>query len=429
MGRPLSYIEKTIWVVDLIARQNFVMVARVSGTLTEPVLRQALDLVQAKHPPLRWKIKESDPPEFVLDNVPKIPLRIIERKGDDHWIEEAEKEIDGAFPFTEGPFVRVVQLVSKDKEECDLLVSFCHIASDATSGVTIVNELLTIAGKLARGETVVPEAPLAIPPSSADALRKDLEFPPDPGLGDEEESVELTPDVNVPPEERVTRIIFRTLSQSETKKLVAKCREQDTSVHGALCAAFFQAVMGEARKSPDVPDEGPLMISCLTPVGIRHLFTQSLEQDVGYYITFALHRQRIDENASLWNEARKVKQAIQEEVKYGRDIKAILNFGDFVKSFSNPIDLVREINSSNPPVVATNMGRLNIPEQFGDLKLQTLHYPVALHFDAKSGFSFSVTTFRGIMNIDFLYSDPYISRERAVKMVDDTMKRLKNALG
>jgi NRPS condensation-like uncharacterized protein len=435
MSRPLSDIEKAIWMVDQEVRQNFVMVVSLShesGPLTESVLRQALDMVKAKHPPLRWKIKEGDIPEFVSDNVPQIPLHIIQRKDDNHWLEVTEKEMDEAFPFTEGPFARVVLLSSKNKS--DLLVTFCHIATDATSGVTVVKELLTIAGKLRKGETPEPEPSLPEPPSSVEVLRKDLKYPPaflDISTRIKQalhKPVELPGDRDVPPEKRITRIIHNVLIPEVLKKLVARCKKEKSSVHTALCAAFFQAVMEQIRKKQDLPKKGSLMLGCITAVNIRHLFTQPMEEDIGYFISFSVHYQMVNENSSLWSIARKIRKAMHKEIKYGRDIKAILGVGEALKEFSKPIDLVRAINSSNPPVAATNLGRVDIPVQYGDLILEKLHFPVAIHFDTKNGLAIAVTTFRNQLTLNLLYAEPYISKDTANIINDSMMKRLKEAI-
>ena len=100
MNRPLSAGEHLLWLIDQAVPQNFVMVARLShlsGMLTNlpSLLRQALDILRQRYPSLNCQIKrgKAKVPGFVTGNVPKIPLRIIQRKGDDHWIEESENEI------------------------------------------------------------------------------------------------------------------------------------------------------------------------------------------------------------------------------------------------------------------------------------------------------------------------------------------------
>jgi NRPS condensation-like uncharacterized protein len=432
VNRALSPIEHVNWLADQVVSLNGLMITHISGPLTEPVLRQSLDMLQEKHPPLKWRIKEGPVPEFVTAGVPGIPLRIIERRSEHHWLEEAEKELKEQFPWAEGPLVRVVQLVSRDRNECDLLFTLCHIANDGLSGIIAVKDLLTFAGKLSRGETLEPPTPLPIPLSSIDLLKKDLKF--EPGLSGtiditgSHKPVELPGEKEVPPDKRNTRIIHRVLSQPEVRKLTKKSKDEKTSVHSALCAAFLQAVVKQIRESRDVPREGPLKIGANSPVNIRNHFFKPTLEDVGYYISFAIHHQLVDEHASLWETARNVKEALETEIKAGQDIKAILGVGDTLKTTTTPVELVRKVNASLPPVVTTNLGIVDIPRQYGDLTLNKFHAAGAMNVASKNGLAIAIMTFAGIMTINFHFTEPYRSRKRAEIITEETMKRLKAAI-
>lgn len=435
MNRPLSKLEHLAWIIDQAVSQNFVIAARIScvaSSLTEPFLRKALDILQEKHPPLKCRIKDKEFPEYTSEDVPQIPLHVIERKGDEHWIEIAEKEMFEPLPWRTGPMVRVVLLNSKDKY--DLLVGFCHIIADATSGVNFVQNLLSIVDKLSRGVDLKPEPPLPELPSAHELIRDDLRYPPEflDITGRIKRAiykpVELKGDKEVLPEERITRVIQRTLSPDDTKKLVSKSRKEKTSVHAALCAALFQTMVVQIRQQQKVSRKGSLMIGCITPINARHLFTTPVGDNIGNFITDAFHYQLINAKSSLWSAARKVKKSIQRETKFGRDIKAVRNIGELLKITTNPVELLRTVDDSLLPVAVTNMGRLDIPEKFGDITLEDLHFAVSVNPTAKSGISLAVTTFRGRMTINFLYAEPFISKEKAVNMSESIMKRIKEAI-
>jgi len=432
MSRPLSAAECISWSADQVVSLNFVMVARVSGNLKETLIRQALDMVQERHFPLRCRIKKGLNPEFAADGVPGIPLRVMERKNDECWIEEAEREMAEPLPWEKGPLVRVLLLTSQNKYE--LLVTFCHILADATSGVTVVKEILSYIDKLSKGEAVAPGPPLPELPALPELIRNDLKYPP--GFLDIighlhrvfHKPVELRGNSEVPPDKRITRVIPRILSQNETKKLVKKCKEENTSVHGALCAAMLQAVVEQVRKSQKVPKKGPLLIVCITPVNIRHFFKKPVGEGIGNFISYAIHEQLIDDRSTLWTGARKVKKSIQRQLKFGRHIKFIRNIKDIREQYPDPVDMVRDLSRLNPPVGASNIGRLDIPGQFGNFILEELHFTVVINTAVTNGIATAVTTFGDRLNINFLYTEPYISRERAELMVESTMKRLRDAI-
>lgn len=435
MNRPLSALEHLAWIVDQAVSQNFVIAASIScvaSALTGPFLRKALDILQQKHPPLKCRIKDKEVPEYTSDDVPQIPLHIIERKGDEHWIEIAEKEMLEPLPWRTGPMLRVVLLNSKDKS--DLLVGFCHIIADATSGINFVQNLLSIVDKLSKGVAIEPEPPLPTLPSTHDLIRDDLKYPPEflDITGRIKRAiykpVELKGDKEVLPEERITRVIQNTLSMDDTKKLVSKSRKEKTSVHAALCAALFQTMVVQIRQQQKVSKKGSLMIGCITPINVRQHFITPVGDNIGNFITDAFHYQLINDKSSLWAAARKVKKSIQKEIKFGRDIKAVRNIGELLEHVSTPVELLRTIDDYLLPVVVTNMGRLDVPEKFGDITLEELHFTVSVNPTAKSGISLAVTTFRGRMTINFLYAEPYISKERAVNMSESIVKRLKEAI-
>src|SRR5260370_20409195 len=82
---------------------------KVVGELDEERLRYALARVQAKHPLLRCVIEgAAGGPRFVLlDRPAPIPLRIVERSGEDDWQTEARREWVAPFDASCEPLVRL----------------------------------------------------------------------------------------------------------------------------------------------------------------------------------------------------------------------------------------------------------------------------------------------------------------------------------
>ncbi|MGE5342737.1 MAG: phthiocerol/phthiodiolone dimycocerosyl transferase family protein [Candidatus Omnitrophota bacterium] len=435
MNRPLSPLEHVVWLVDQAIQQNFVMVAHLAyeaGKFTnlETVLRETVDVLQEKYPPLKCKITGGESPAFGSEQIPKIPITRIDRKHSHHWVQIVEKEMIEPLPWAFGPLVRIHALLSKKKNKCDLLVTFCHIIADATSGVIFFQDLLTILGKRLKGVTVEKDAPHFPLPSPDHLLRNNLKFETE-SLEDipPNEPAEFRGDKDVPPDKRITRVIQRILSPSVSQKLVDRCKQEKTSVHGALCAALLQVMVKMIREShEEYRKKGPLRIGCLTPINMRDSFTQNVDACMGDFISQAIHYQPIDENASLWEEAQKVKESLQREIRAGNDIKGIQNAGECLESYQSSFHLARKLNQASAPVLVTNLGKLTLREQFDNLKLDSLHFTVGVNADSKNGFGMAVTTFRGRLAINFLYADPFISSQRANQIVKNIMKRLTDAL-
>lgn len=425
MNRPLSTFEKAFWLLDQASSQNGIIVARISGTIKKSVLRQALDIVQERHPPLQCRIKPGNVPEFVTGGVPQIPLRVVKRKHDHHWIEEAEEECVRAMPWTTGPFVRIVLLQSGDK--CDLVASFFHVIADGLSIVSFLHNLFRVIGRLSSGDTPDHEPPLPELPSTLDLLKKDLKYKKDytePSNHVNHKPVEIPADKDPPTGREITRLIPRTLSQTDTKKIVTRCKENKVSIHAAVCAALMQTVVKQVRESREVPKKGPLLIGCITPINIRHRFRISIGEDIGNFITGSYHYQLIDDKSSLWDAAREVKKSLAWELEHGKDVEVILNIGNFFKENSTPADMARDMDKVVPPLTVTNFGRVNIPEQYGNILLEELH-PVSNFYPRKNRITIVVLTYRGRMTMDFFYSEPFLSKERARLIAENTINRLK----
>ncbi len=81
------------------------------------------------------------------------------------------------------------------------------------------------------------------------------------------------------------------------------------------------------------------------------------------------------------------------------------------------------IEDGNPPVVITNVGRLDIPSTYGPLEIETISAAGAMHALLKTGLV--ILTFNRSMTINFVYSSPCISPENAEAMAQNFLQRLK----
>src|SRR5258706_16282678 len=143
-SRRLLLLERTMYPEG---RTPFTSVFTIQlfGRLAEGRLRQALARLQAKHPLLRRVIGDgvrSDGPGFVLQDRPApLPLRLVERKNDDHWETEVRREWVAPFDASRDPLVRLVWLQSSEVSE--LILVGHHCICDGQSGMTLLRECLS----------------------------------------------------------------------------------------------------------------------------------------------------------------------------------------------------------------------------------------------------------------------------------------------
>jgi len=141
-SRPLLLLERTMYREGCTPFTG-VFTVKLLGALKEGRLRQALAHIQAKHPLLRCVIEDVDGrPHFVLQDRPTpIPLRIVERSGEDDWQTEARREWVKPFATRHEPLVRLVWLRADGVGE--LMLVGHHCICDGQSGINLLRELLS----------------------------------------------------------------------------------------------------------------------------------------------------------------------------------------------------------------------------------------------------------------------------------------------
>ena len=75
----------------------------------------------------------------------------------------------------------------------------------------------------------------------------------------------------------------------------------------------------------------------------------------------------------------------------------------------------------------TNLGRVELPGDFGALSIQSLHFAVSP--GGLGDCACTATTYNGTLRWNFLFAAPLFSRARANRISDDAVRRLMDAIG
>lgn len=384
--RALGAFEHLFWIWDQHRPNHFVLVAEIEGQTEIPQWRSALDALQARHPLLsaRIEVDSGGKTRFAQADGRQIPIR-VESLDATTWEAEAAHELGQRFDTGQGPLCRTVLL--HEQQRATILFVAHHALLDGRGVSQLLSELLRIMA----GE-VLPRLATVPPPEAVfEAELRNISLP---------EMSEGTRDSG-----------FRTLSNTlpnvegmtmpvaATKALVHRCREEGTTVHGAIGAA----IIGAGRTLNEEWSRFPIRIA--TPVNIRAL-SDSFEEAVGVYFTPARVQDEHPSGTDFWDIARSIKQGnMPYESRAGKmaGLKFLKQLADTRPSVEVGAQLLS--NLLRWDLLLTNLGRLGIMTNFGKLRLNAVWGPMV-----NSGFSreqvIGVATHNGCLRVAYTSYEP-----------------------
>ncbi|RYE37654.1 MAG: hypothetical protein EOP48_28355, partial [Sphingobacteriales bacterium] len=289
MKRPLGTTEKVFWVLNQKITTHFAVVGEIEGNATDQEWREALDLVQKRHPNLSVQNSGNEYSTVHFRQVAycPIPLRIIYSEADEDWNTVLEEELKIPIDTAIAPLARAVLI--QQPGECVLIFLSNHSIGDGMSITLLIRDVLTVLS----GNSIENLMPM----SSLDEIT---------GVAvDEIEMIEL-PDGeqtrnNLTPRETV-HIDRLKFSSELTQKIIQRSKNEQTTVHGALSAAIVLAIEQLDTSSDTEP------IRILHPLSARK--TLKIGDDFGLFISFVPLPYDSSVHPTFWDFARHVRADI-----------------------------------------------------------------------------------------------------------------------
>lgn len=271
--RPLGSFEHFFWLIDQNRPVHFALAAHVQGATEIKQWREALELVQRRHPLLSASIVADGTgrPHFRQEVGTAIPLRVRqENNATRDWELEMEVELSIAFDPRQAPLVRAVLLHEADRAVVILVAH--HSIADGRSIAFVIRDLLQVLS--GRGLDLLSLLPSheemlgltgseVAPFLSSIALSKEDARPAGGTLSPVSPASE--PATYISRERMRPRIKSVHLPSALTRKLRERARHEGTTVHGALSAAVALAVWFEKTEFTDAP------IRICSPIDTRKL--------------------------------------------------------------------------------------------------------------------------------------------------------------
>jgi NRPS condensation-like uncharacterized protein len=281
------------------------MVARIKGTVSETALRHAVTQVQQRHALLRARIEEEDDhqPWLTSEGAQEIPIQIVARESDDHWLQVHQRASEVPFEFGERPAIRFILVQSPIQSE--LIILCHHIICDGLSLAYLARDVMVHLGDPSQKAQVLPDpAPIDVdnmpekvtlnPLVRFFVKRINARWQKDQVFFDRQDYRDLNQAYWANYTHRLLPVEF---SEAQTAALVKRCRQEQVTVNSALTAAFVGA-------QAEVRGERNYDSSFGVGVSLRGHLPKPPGEGMGFYATAVTPKVRYDVDARFWENAR-----------------------------------------------------------------------------------------------------------------------------
>lgn len=396
---------------------NSAFVVKIRGAVQLHLLHNALAKVQAKHLLLRAGVlpDKKGLPHFVTnEQITPIPVRIIERRGDDDWQEESVNEWATPFDMQNGPLCRVAWIRAENISE---LILVCHhCICDGGSVATLLQEILAVLDQ--------PDMELR-PYASFDAIE---DLIPAPYLENKKLKSKgkrsailawLTLSLLLwhrkPKPKGKDYLLHWKLGKATSAAFVQRCKAEGTTVHAALCVALlraFRQVKGERARN-----------KVITPVDIRR-FIDAIKQDTLFAyaptVNLSLDPTAPSTAKSFWVQAFRLKEELAARIEE-LNVFVQLMIGEYIHGSLKLLVKLLKVTDGSHDVTFSNMGRLNIPESYRTFEVETIISPTVA-FPWRNPNTLVTTTFRGQMDFVFMSNEAFLPYDEAVAIKEAAME-------
>lgn len=414
MKRKLLFGERML-LGDGTEAFNAVIPFRLRGSFTEKEIQHALGQIQAKHPWLRAIITydENNIPWFeVPEPTLPIPIRTVNRRGEDDWKDESAKEWQTLFNYEEMPLIRFVWI--KGEEVSDMLFAFHHCLCDGGSAMAFLYEFLQILDH--PSAEIGQENPIlgiqdVVPSEILNHKGQKLKAKLIGRLA--ATAIKCIPVRKKAVDRENDYLIHWKLNEEISRELISYCKSQEVTVNTFLSAAVlhaFKKVRGQAAFNK---------VSC--PVDIRRFAPQIKDDHIfafGLMIVVS-----VNDKMSFTENLRWMQETVERKTSKLNPYITMMVMESAHDALKNFTRLLKNGKSSND-CMFSNLGRIQIPHQYKEFTLETIFSPSVIG-PLGNTTTMVTSTFRGEMDFSFMGSEGYLPHSEALAIRDEVMKTIK----
>ncbi|RCJ23966.1 alcohol acetyltransferase [Nostoc sp. ATCC 43529] len=426
-NRKLGRLEQAMEILNSRAKTwNIVTISRINGCIDEETMTQALKIIQCRHPRLNSRIVRSwNSLSFQTQEPVNIPLRFVKALDNYQWQEVVCQEMNEVIDSSKTLLRVVIVYVLGDEPINYLITTVHHAIADGLSCIRLHSEILTFCQKIVSGEPIdsvtslTPLPPIEeLIPQWTKGFRGRINstiFLLQLGLQEIwNRPKTLGFEKYVPIAKRSCNIIHRKLDQELTQKFVNCCRQENTTVHNALCAAMMLTVARRITKSR----RKYIRVNCFSYLDLRrHLEPAVSDEHLAILASSIMQFHLIKPNSSYWELAREVKHKLEASKKHGDLFKMVLIAKDLINFCCiYPKKIAATVSVSN-------VGKINIPRHYGNFELEEISFIGSNSFFA-GVFAIHVSTFQEQMFLNIAFSQPSITQNTMEHLVDNLISNI-----
>jgi hypothetical protein len=414
--RNLMMVERIMY-VDPETPVNCVFTAKIKGNIPEENFRAALEKIQQKHPLLRTRIDNNSEkyPFFIeVKGIESIPLRIVERKTDEDWLQESETEWFRLFKDEKKPLAQLVWIKGNDVSE--ILWVLPHCICDGTSLVTMMTELLALLD-----DPAVELQPYEVFSSVDDFLPLDFNMKKKKRKAHfylvmarlfflmQRKSKIRNLGTNY--------VVHWKLNSDTTAQITEKSKAHGVSVHALLCSSFmqaFQEIQGKQAKG-----------KVISPVDVRH-FIPEIRQDHVFAFAPTVELSLKKGSTDLLDNARQIKKDLVGKIEK-MEARELLWMGEQMHPVAERMISMMKSSKGGHDVTLSNMGRINIPSDYKNFKVETVISPTVA-FPWLNSNTLVATTYNQQMDFTFMSNEHFLPKEEAVTIKNKAIELLTSSL-
>jgi NRPS condensation-like uncharacterized protein len=416
---------------------NVVMVARINGSIDHSESVAALEKLRTRHPLLavHVEIDNHESGYFTTDDVTAIAVHVETRDNDDQWISRVEQEIRTPFPMETGPLVRCTLIQSADVSE--LVLCAHHAVSDGMSLTYLIRDILEQLEKPSDvTEPLIPppinHETVITPPSTNFAAKTIIRL-----INRIWCKKNLCFDFNMMKKlhdcywqkNNGFKLLTWQLSESETTRLIRRCRAEGVTVNSAIWAAFLTIQHEVQGSNEHFRNWAGLAIST------RDKLKVPVGESFGFYASSHKVLLKRYQDKSFWNAARIVHKQLKRSIDSANPFQmlsatlldpTILDSLYFSKYGIIPNVISKKLlkkmrwDKINYGFAITNVGRIDIPTEYGDLKLEAIYGPI-VYSDVNEK-TVGVITVGNRLSFVMSHDTDIVDTETATRLRDNVMK-------